>query len=246
MFLTGCGSIGFLNDNERIPLRQRVFLRQLAESPSHANVLLLEGLPEHHRLWGLIRFAVISEDEERLRAYFYRFLKTRARRRSGRMKAICAAADLYLLSRKLDDFAEMRYVAFELVPDRIEPDEEVRETISTMAIACGFAGDNDGVEEIEPWVYSLDVDPTAQVIAELLLMRPSPELPGLFECLAANERDAFRKMKINAIAKRTDFKPPIGFKWGPLFRPKREGWHSGIVRDDDFVFLKPARLIGRG
>ena len=111
MPLPGYGSLGFFEEYDRIPLRQRVFLRQLAESPSHADVSLLDGLPEHHRLWALIRYAVICEDEDELRTHFLRFIKTRARRRSGRMKAICAAADLYLLSRKLVDFAELRHVS---------------------------------------------------------------------------------------------------------------------------------------
>lgn len=239
---SGCRIVNFINDDDRVPLRQRIFFKQLAESPETADKSLLDDLPEHHRLWALIRLAVINENLDDLRYYYKRFLVTRARRHSGRLKAICAATDLFLISGKLNDFAEARQIIFELVPDRIERDEDVCETITTVAIASGIAGDHQGVEEIEPWIYSLGVNPYVAVLSNLLLERPNKEINSLFDQIIEEEKDKYRKTKLTHISKRTAVNSYSRYTWGSLFRPKKDGWYKTIVKDDDFAFYKPSRL----
>lgn len=225
------------------PVRERVFLLQLENSPGSADVTLLDGLPEERRLWGLMKHAAVHGNAESLRKYLKRFLSAREHTYTFRLRAVRSSADLYLLTFEIIDYAEMRHIVFELTPERIEADKHTKEMIAAVAIAAGFAGDYEGVTEIEPWIYTLGVDPAVFVLASTLLERPRFAISELFERIIESEPDAYQRIWYSMLAERTGTPVPQGYKWGPLFRIESGGWRKNIMVEDDFAFFKIDKLV---
>ncbi len=227
------------------PVRERVFLLQLESSPERADVALLDGLPDDRRLWGLMKHAAVHGDADALRKYLKRFLAAREHTYTFRLRAVRSSADLYLLTFDLADYSEMRHIVFELIPERIEADKHTKEMISAVAVAAGFAGDYEAVSEIEPWVYTLGIDPTIFVLANTMLERPRFAIPELFERILESETDAYQRLWFANLSEKIDVPIPHGLKWGPLFRAESGGWRKNIMVDDDFAFFKMEKIIGK-
>ena len=225
------------------PVRERVFLLQLQSCPARADVALLDGLPDEKRLWGLMKYAALQSDSTSLRSYLKRFLSRREHTYTFRLQAVRSSADLFIFSGEIADYAEMRHIVFELIPERIEADKLTKEMITAVAVAAGFAGDIEGAAEIEPWIYTLGIDPAIFVLATTLLDRPKFAIDELFDQIIKSEKDAYQREWFSLLADRADSPVPRGYKWGPLFRVESGGWRKNIMVEDDFAFFKMDKLI---
>ncbi|MEP0813340.1 MAG: hypothetical protein HRF49_01570 [bacterium] len=229
---------------EHWPVRHRVFLRQLATAPERANPELLKDSPDDLKLWGRILYAIITENEPELRALLPRYLDTIGRKRSGKLNGIRCAADLYLMSLDIQDYAELRRIIYELKPERIDVNEESSWAIVSVALAAGFACDEEAVDEIEPWIYSFEINPSISVISRLLLTRPEDDLVPLFRAAVESSGDRYHSLWLARLAQRIDAPRVEGKKWGPLFHPERRGWYK-LIEEDPFDYFKPQKLLKR-